>query len=416
MPSKSWYLSQPGIRTRWTVDHVDGSQSDPIVDVVPIVYEDFGSKQWVNTPGWKSIPSVRANPPMNRYSYARYIRQWINDGIDDRTEYKFNGAEHRTYFDRGAIPNDLTGWDTPRPSSAEKTAVEDEATTRVRNEVKDQKVNVAQAAAESRQTVVLFENTVRRVVDTIVWIKSGNWNRAAREVGIAPNARKHRKHLKRMKQDPDAAVSSAWLELQYGWRPLLSDLYGAAELIAQKHIKEERTRARKSASVSGNYREYTQTRLCTKVGNGIWKYTVVYTLYYATSDSGYKTATQVGVTNPALVAWELVPWSFVIDWFIPVGNWISSWDATYGLHFDKGTKTTIYEYNFSASKSGGREVYGPGNWAEWVNAGTVNYKVVEIERYPLSGWPPVSRPHFKDPFSAEHIANATALLNQLLKR
>jgi hypothetical protein len=36
------------------------------------------------------------------------------------------------------------------------------------------------------------------------------------------------------------------------------------------------------------------------------------------------TAQAVGLTNPALVAWELVPYSFVIDWFLPIGNWLTA--------------------------------------------------------------------------------------------
>jgi len=29
-----------------------------------------------------------------------------------------------------------------------------------------------------------------------------------------------------------------------------------------------------------------------------------------------------GLQDPASVAWELLPWSFVVDWFIPIGNWL----------------------------------------------------------------------------------------------
>jgi hypothetical protein len=32
----------------------------------------------------------------------------------------------------------------------------------------------------------------------------------------------------------------------------------------------------------------------------------------------------LGVTKPLSVIWELVPFSFVVDWFVSVGEWISS--------------------------------------------------------------------------------------------
>jgi hypothetical protein len=40
---------------------------------------------------------------------------------------------------------------------------------------------------------------------------------------------------------------------------------------------------------------------------------------------------QLGLTNPALVAWELVPFSFVFDWFIQVGDWLTGLTALQGV-------------------------------------------------------------------------------------
>jgi hypothetical protein len=43
------------------------------------------------------------------------------------------------------------------------------------------------------------------------------------------------------------------------------------------------------------------------------------------------------LSNPAALAWELVPYSFVVDWMIPVGDYLSSLDAVNGLTFRRGT-------------------------------------------------------------------------------
>lgn len=40
---------------------------------------------------------------------------------------------------------------------------------------------------------------------------------------------------------------------------------------------------------------------------------------------------QLGLTNPALVAWELVPFSFVFDWFISVGQYLQGITALHGV-------------------------------------------------------------------------------------
>lgn len=43
---------------------------------------------------------------------------------------------------------------------------------------------------------------------------------------------------------------------------------------------------------------------------------------------------RLGLNNPALITWELIPFSFVVDWFLPVGTWIErasgSWNNYIG--------------------------------------------------------------------------------------
>jgi hypothetical protein len=33
----------------------------------------------------------------------------------------------------------------------------------------------------------------------------------------------------------------------------------------------------------------------------------------------------LGLVNPLEIAWEVVPYSFVVDWFLPVGSYIAAW-------------------------------------------------------------------------------------------
>lgn len=36
---------------------------------------------------------------------------------------------------------------------------------------------------------------------------------------------------------------------------------------------------------------------------------------------------KVGLTNPLSVAWELIPFSFVVDWFLPIGKYLDALDV-----------------------------------------------------------------------------------------
>jgi hypothetical protein len=43
----------------------------------------------------------------------------------------------------------------------------------------------------------------------------------------------------------------------------------------------------------------------------------------------------MGLTNPAVVAWELVPFSFVVDWFVNVSEFLGQFDEFIGLALDE---------------------------------------------------------------------------------
>lgn len=77
---------------------------------------------------------------------------------------------------------------------------------------------------------------------------------------------------------------------------------------------------------------------------------------FTVRNSSVKSLVQLGLTNPAEVAWEVVPFSFVIDWFIPVGNFLSSLDSLVGvqdLTVCRGYKTTSV---WSVHTAGGKGV------------------------------------------------------------
>lgn len=50
-------------------------------------------------------------------------------------------------------------------------------------------------------------------------------------------------------------------------------------------------------------------------------------------------ATQYGIANPALVLWEMVPFSFAVDWFLDIGGYLESLGALNGLVIDDYWRT-----------------------------------------------------------------------------
>jgi hypothetical protein len=122
-----------------------------------------------------------------------------------------------------------------------------------------------------------------------------------------------------------------------------------------------------------------------------------------------KTASELGLTNPVEVLWELVPFSFVIDWALPIGSFISQFDASLGWTFVDGSITRAYRRE--ATKKRSIKTPPPSGYAR-IDCDVVrSVEDFTLTRTGFSSWLDLmSIPYVKDPATFTHIANALALL------
>jgi hypothetical protein len=112
------------------------------------------------------------------------------------------------------------------------------------------------------------------------------------------------------------------------------------------------------------------------------------------------------------VAWERVPFSFVADWFLPVGNWLNTLDAMLG-YTDIWTSTSIRcKADWSVS--------GKGYSLPSTRYVTASYsgarKYASLTRSVSNGLVIPRIPRVKNPASLLHMSNAIALLGQVFRR
>jgi hypothetical protein len=120
--------------------------------------------------------------------------------------------------------------------------------------------------------------------------------------------------------------------------------------------------------------------------------------------------TRLGFGNLNSLAWESIPFSFVADWFIPIGNYLNNADAFDNLEVVHATKTVFQkEYIEFRRTFGGAPVSGYQTSSS--TTGFVS-ELVKVDRT-LTGIPELRFPEIKDPVSKLHIANAIALISQL---
>lgn len=361
--------------------------------------------------------------PLYFVKRKKKIRIPPTDSFNYITERKRgnNGWAKRTYND---YTKEVTTWTGDLDSiagpvepsyatftPAQISALDNKAVLKLLGKAKDQKVNLAQMYAERRMSAQLIGDTASRIAKMLVNIKRGNLVRAAEAVGLAVSKRAARRNG--TIREFEKRMANGVLELQYGWRPLLNDAFGSAELIAQKQFREvigtvstmDTLIAKYSTKVKDdsnyvNYDTVSSTLL------------IRYKVNFTNGDDIVHSLSQVGITNPALIAWELLPWSFVIDWFLPIGSYISSLDATKGLKFLDGTKSSqliqkverFYTRDFTAGIN------------RYEDTGRCSKEKVTYTRTKLESFPSGQIPSFKNPLSFEHAINAIALLQQFRRK
>lgn len=112
-----------------------------------------------------------------------------------------------------------------------------------------------------------------------------------------------------------------FLEYHFGWEPLVKDIGGAIDLLQKPYPqgkvkgRGKRTDEWKTHSSSFGYIEDHAYRYVSNV---------TIAAKVAVSNHNLFLASQMGFVNPFSVAWELVPFSFVVDWFTNVGQVLGS--------------------------------------------------------------------------------------------
>lgn len=293
----------------------------------------------------------------------------------------------------GVFGNSICGSTTGLFSDSEKNFFKGRAEIKALKALKTQKFNAGVALAEARETGELIGSTAKRLASAMNQLKSGQYRRAAQTLGVNPRS-----------------APRSWLEYQYGWKPLLQDVHGAAQHLAeqtnQPHLWRVTTRgthkvkSKTRRSIDLTYHAVTEEKetlesCFVRLDFQPWR-----TFLTAAANSG--------LLNPAEVLWEKLPFSFVVDWFLPVGDWLGTLDATIGFDFMSGSWSYLRRSNITR-KAGFTPLTLKHDWSN-----EYNERHFALERVPYSTEPSPLQgrmlPRFKDPFSLGHVANGLSLL------
>lgn len=257
--------------------------------------------------------------------------------------------------------------------------------------------NLADAYRTRRETVDMVTSKLMTITKAARAVRRGRFNRAASILGLkCPPKRVAKKR----------PFSRNWLEYSYGWAPLVGDI---ATLVNQPFPEVV-------VPISISVKD-------TDGGNFVYKgdgelYDYRYSWFATCSsrltanmflkDSGLAAANRLGLTNPAALAWEATPWSLVVDWVLPINNWLESLSALSGVDLRDLSVTTNTRLDFDISSS--QSIW---NYSSNVDNGSSFGSLHRKSRSLLV--PEIYFPRPKNPFSGSHLLNAIALYRTSVK-
>lgn len=276
-----------------------------------------------------------------------------------------------------------------------------QALIKARGKLKQQSVNLGVAYGERNATARMLGDTTTRMANSFRHLRRGQVRKAMDELGISSKKREPR----------GSNVPNKWLELQYGWKPMCSDVFGAVNALSKRTPDDWLVTARATATDQTNYTYsvigvpgYSGSDACVVTA---WCSRSVYTrIDVIPQNEAIISLASLGILNPLEVAWELVPYSFVVDWAWPIGNYLSSLDAMFGYEAKAYTSSLLVRANW---RDEGSSAYA-SNGAKIENRYTGTKELVYLDRQVSTSVEVPSLPRFKDPRSLGHMANGLALL------
>lgn len=350
-----------------------------------------------------------------------YSKQWSGGNSPDlankrENSYNMTGVDaikggHFIKKDKnGRYEYAYPSWVAGNEPNIRWSALELQALNRAISHVRGHDFSLPVALGEGRETVGMLADTLRKIWQGFKAAKKGNLAEAARQLGGNGRGLPSRSRKPLDGQD----LASFYLGMRYGWVPMLGEVYNATEAYRHRVTHGDWSIVgRGRASTWQNYEGSTVpiyiTLPCIQRASVRVKLVLTRKL---------NLPEHLGLNNPFSVAWELLPLSFVFDWAMPVGDYLSVINAVPA----EGTQVVISRRterrNLSNPVSKNLKPVAP-MYTEYLNGNSwMRYRQLILTRS-VSTWASykVPAPQFNKPgdlFNWKRVLDVAALGKSLL--
>lgn len=226
--------------------------------------------------------------------------------------------------------------------------------------------NVALTAIDHKKSMEMIVTRGNQLLKALRALKRFDIPALAKALGVKTKRKTVGHRIRRSHYRPVAGKrqSDLWLEYNFGWKPLVQDIYSACSVLGNSiptiRIKEKGKvffregpyrvdGARPAQSLEG----FVSVKMAANI---------------RVSNPNALFFNQMGLVNPFYVLWDAVPFSFVADWFLPIGRYIRSYTDFVGLEVLNPETTEYWLALERGREAGSNSVY------------TCNFGMVRVER------------------------------------
>lgn len=279
------------------------------------------------TPDFNKLRKARQRLPVKYYKWTRF--DYKHPYITDAWGSYVNENSGRGLWsminciENGYLSTVAGGFRVNVQSQSDAVSI---VSNRLLSKIRNRPIDLGVALGEYRQTAEFVSSVISKVVKSGRALKKGNISKALRVLTGRKNDS--------WKDIPNVA-SDMWLAYSYALRPLLNDVYGAVTALANSkkpYIVVERVRTGMVFPVKGFVQNGDKSFTSSVDGS----LSVSGQIEYTVENPLIRSLDMLGVLNPVSVAWELVTLSFVADWFLPIGKYLSEIVPPQGVKFQDG--------------------------------------------------------------------------------
>ncbi|DAD51118.1 TPA_asm: maturation protein [ssRNA phage SRR7976301_8] len=233
-------------------------------------------------------------------------------------------------------------------------------------------VETAVNYAERKQSLGMISRRASQLGRIADFVRNGEFSRVQHELDLRNRyssswRKRSNKWVKtwtlRRRRNPrryakSGAAADAFLEISFGWKPLLNDIVTATTLLWNTPSGDFRVNGRRFVATYSSLQVGGTTKVDTTI---TFRASMGATV--SVSNPNLWLANQLGLLNIPGIAWELVRFSFLLDYVVNVGEWLGQWTDFSGL--------SLVDPWYSVTSSDGvckvKYFYSPGNELETVS-------------------------------------------------